>query len=137
MGIAMSVKSQIFTELELFLLKVSGKISDQTAYEYQDAIPNMPGYKPTLNTLIDAREVTENLLSPSSIIRLSANTPFDATVKRAFVVNSDNESMLATLYGTTTSDQDKYLVTNKIDTACRWLGFNYTDISQSDVYLDD
>lgn len=130
----MSVKVDVITELNLFITQVAGSISDQDLVRYQELIQNTPGYQPTLNTLFDARTVAENLVTPENLIRISSSTPFDASVKRAYVVNDEKASMLATVFGTTSSINDKFFVTYKLDDACEWLGISPDDLNKSSIF---
>jgi len=133
----MPVKAEVIVELGLFLTSVSGKVNDETAFQFQESITSFPNYNSTLNTLLDVRSIDKNLLSPDSLINLAANTPFDSSVKRAYVVNNEINAMLATLFGTTTSDNEHFFITYNIDDACEWLGFSFNDIKSSSVYKND
>jgi len=133
----MAVKAEVITELNLFLTRASGSLSDQDLVAYQESIASMPGFSSELNTLLDGREVTENLLSQESLIRYSTKTPFASSVRRAYVVRDEKAAMYATLFGATSSDSDKYFVTYSIDDACEWLGIEFNSIKNSIVYQDE
>ena len=133
----MSIKISIIEELNLFLTVVDGKADDQIASRYQESILSLPGYRPTLNTLMDARLVTDNTMSPENLVRLSTSTPFDQSVKRAYVVDNEKAAMLATIFGTTSSGNENYFVTFNIDDACEWFGFSFEDIKNSSAYKDN
>jgi len=132
----MPVKAEVIVDLGLFLTSVSGKVDDEIAFRFQEAITSFPNYNSKLNTLLDVRLLDQNLLSPDSLVNLAANTPFDSSVKRAYVVNSEINAMLATLFGSTTSDNDHFFITYNIDDACEWLGFSFNDIKSSIVYKE-
>jgi len=133
----MSIKIDILPNLNLFLTRASGTIDDLRVFTHQDSIPNMKGFAPTLNTLLDARLVSNNLLSPENLAKLAANTPFDASVKRAYVVSDEKGGMLATLFGSTSSESEHFFVTYNIEDACEWLGFSFEEIKTSLVYQTD
>ena len=133
----MSINISILDELNLFLTVVSGKADDQLATQFQDSITSLPGYRSSLNTLMDARLVTDNVMSPENLVRLSTSTPFDQSVKRAYVVDNEKAAMLATIFGTTSSGNENYLVTYNIDDACEWLGFSFDDIKNAPAYKGD
>ena len=132
----MTVKVDVIPELNLFITQATGKLSDQDLAQYQKSIPATPGYKPTLNTLFDARSVAENLVTPENLIRISTSTPFDTSVKRAYVVSDEKASMLATVFGTTSSIDDKFFVSFQLDDACEWLGISLDDLNRSSIYKD-
>lgn len=132
----MPVKMEVLTDLDLFVTKVSGKVDDQLLAQYQESIFKLPEYKPTLNTLLDARLISENQISPGGLIRFSSSTPFKKSVKRAYIVSDEKVGMLATLFGSTTSDSENFLVTYKVETACDWLGVPYDIILSSQVFND-
>ena len=133
----MAVKAEVVSELDLFLTRAIGKLTDQDLFLYQETITKFPEYRPTLNTLFDGRSVTENLVSSESLIRISSRTPFDALVKRAYVVSNEKAGMYATLFGSTASASEHFFVTYNIEDACTWLGFTHKDIMNLSVYQDD
>ncbi len=134
----MPVKIEILTDLGLFITRTAGKMDDQLLAQYQESIYLLPGYKPTLNTLFDARLFSENLISPEGLIRFSSSTPFDASVKRAYIVCDEKAGMLATLFGSTTSAaSENFLVTYKLEDACEWLGVAYDVVAASSIFKDD
>ena len=133
----MPVKAEVISELNLFLTRANGSLGDQDLVVYQESITSMPGFSSELNTLLDARDVTENLLSQENLIRYSSKTPFAASVRRAYVVRDEKAGMFATLFGTTTSDSENYFVTYSIDDACEWLGIEFDNIKNSIVYQDE
>jgi len=133
----MPVKTEVIADIGLFLTRAIGKVVDQDAFQLQESMINSADFSPKLNTLMDARLVTENLLSPETLIHLSSSTPFESSVKRVYVVSDEKESMFATLFGSTSSDNNKFFVTYDIDDACEWLGISFDDIKTSSVYKDD
>jgi len=133
----MSINIEIIEKLNLFLTIVSGKVDDQMALQYQESIINLPGYRSTLNTLMDARLVTDNSLSPQNLVRLSANTPFDSSVKRAYVIDNEKAAMFATIFGTTSSGNENFFVTYNIADACDWLNVSYDTVMSASIYNDN
>lgn len=130
----MPVKTEIITDLELVLSKASGMVDDLSAIEHQALLASLPGFKPTYNFMIDARKVTENLLSPEGVIQMSGVTPFEASIRRAYVVGDEMTGMLATLSGSMVSTGKQFFVTYELEDACEWLGIPYNRIITSSVY---
>lgn len=133
----MPIKAEIITDLELLIIRAAGKIDDQSVMEFQAQIVYLPNFQPTLNIIIDARSVTDNLLSPEGVIKLSGDTPFEKSVKRAYVVADEQASIQATLLGSTSSIHKHFFVTYSIEDACEWLGISLDKINSSSVYNDN
>jgi len=134
----MPIKVDILTEHNLFMMKAVGLVDYNIMFDFQSSIKDVQGYKPTLNTLFDFSMVDNNLLSPESLIKFSATTPFEPGCQRAYVVHDEMAAILATIFGTTTSNNsDNFFVTFKIEDACEWLDIAYSEITQSDVYAVD
>lgn len=131
------VQMEVLTDLGVFLTRVEGRVDDQLLGQYQESIVGLPNYSSMLNTLFDGSFITENAVSPESIIKFSSSTPFDASVKRAYIVSDEKSGMLATLFGSTTSNSENFLVTHKLDVACEWLGISYDAVKASSVYADE
>jgi len=130
------IKSDVISDCNLFLARATGKVNDTNLVNFQSAIVSVAGFKPTLNFLIDARAITENTVSSEGMLNLSADTPFDVTIKRAFVVSDEKTSILATLYATTTTDSEHFYITYNLNDACDWLDVDYEIILASTVYQD-
>ena len=132
----MPIKSDVISDCNLFLARATGKVDDTNVVNFQSEIVSLAGFKPTLNSLIDARAITENTVSSEGMLNLSADTPFDVTVKRAFVVPDEKTSILATLFATTTTDSEHFYITYNLEDACDWLGIDYETVLASPVYQD-
>jgi len=132
----MPIKTDIISDLELALIKIEGKVDDRSAYKHLESIAELAGFKSTYNVMIDARLMTENLLSPEGVIKMSSDTPFEQSIKRAYVVGDEKAGMHATLFGSTASIEKYFFVTYDMEDACEWLGISPNDISTSSVYTD-
>lgn len=134
----MSIKVEILTGHNLFVMRADGLVDYKVILDFQSSVKDMQGYTPTLNTLFDLSLVDHNLVSPESLIKFSTTTPFEPTCRRAYVVSDEMAAILATIFGSTTSnDSENFFVTYKIEDACEWIDIPYNDIRALAMYQDD
>lgn len=133
----MTIKAEIITDLELLIIRALGKIDDQGVMAFQAQMAHLPDFQPRLNIIIDARSVTDNLLSPEGVIKLSGDSPLEKSVKRAYVVGDEKASMQATLLGSTSSIHKHFFVTYSLEDACEWLGISLDAVNNSSVYIEN
>jgi len=133
----MPVKTQVFAQSGLVVTRAMGMIDDLSVLEHQSLIESLPGFESTFNYLIDARMITENLLSRDGVIQMSGATPFGPSIKRVYVVGDEKSCMLATLAGSVASMENRFYVTYEIKDACEWLGISYNEIINSSIYEDN
>jgi len=85
----MSEEYHIDQEQRVIWTRCWGVLSDEDVVRHQDNLKADPLFMPTLNQLVDAREVTEVTVSARTVRQLGQSKLFTPESRRAYVVTKD------------------------------------------------
>jgi len=100
----------------------SGTVNAQEMMENQLALRNDPAFDESFRSLIDLRRAVDVDVSAEELRALALSSPFNARVRRAYVVNSPEQSVATRLYqAIIDAGADTFRIFANWDEAVAWL----------------
>lgn len=105
--------------------KGEGRVTDAEMWAAQDRMIDDPALDPSFDRIIDCTDVTEFAVSGDTIRQLARRSPFDANVRRAFVVKSDLVFGMARMFQSyVDSDAQQSRIFESMAQARQWFGLD-------------
>ena len=100
----------------------SGTVNIEELLENQQALRNDPGFEGSFRSLFDLRRIVDIDLSGEDLRALAQGSPFNAGIRRAYVVTSREQLGATRLYqAILNADRSTYKIFETYDEAIAWL----------------
>ena len=118
----MALSQVVDVKRRLVINVASGAVNVQELLENQEALRNDPAFEGSFRSLFDLRRIVDIDLSGEDLRAVAQGSPFNAGIRRAYVVTSRAQLGATRLYqAILNADRSTYKIFESYDEAVAWL----------------